>query len=44
MEDGKANPDIWAIGDAVRLEEGPLPATAQGKRCLGILCVRCRPN
>ncbi|PPQ97296.1 hypothetical protein CVT26_006689 [Gymnopilus dilepis] len=29
MEDGEPNPDIWAIGDAVRPEDGPLPATAQ---------------
>ncbi|KAF8909679.1 FAD/NAD(P)-binding domain-containing protein [Gymnopilus junonius] len=29
MEDGTAHPDVWAIGDAVRLEQGPLPATAQ---------------
>ncbi|KDR77247.1 hypothetical protein GALMADRAFT_246553 [Galerina marginata CBS 339.88] len=29
MEDGKPNPDVWAIGDAARIDDAPLPATAQ---------------
>ncbi|KAF8893040.1 NDE1, mitochondrial external NADH dehydrogenase [Infundibulicybe gibba] len=29
MDDGKANPDVWAIGDAAKVESAPLPATAQ---------------
>jgi len=29
MNDGKPNPDIWAIGDAATIEDSPLPATAQ---------------
>ena len=31
MEDGKPNPDVWAIGDAAQITDAPLPATAQGK-------------
>jgi hypothetical protein len=30
MEDGKVNPDVWALGDAALIEETRLPATAQG--------------
>ena len=30
MEDGRPNPDIWAIGDAAQVDGTPLPATAQG--------------
>ncbi|TFK36642.1 pyridine nucleotide-disulfide oxidoreductase-domain-containing protein [Crucibulum laeve] len=29
MEDGRPNPDVWAIGDAGKIQERPLPATAQ---------------
>ncbi|KAF8651515.1 hypothetical protein AX16_004711 [Volvariella volvacea WC 439] len=29
MEDGNPNPDVWAIGDAARIDTVPLPATAQ---------------
>ncbi|KAJ3509610.1 hypothetical protein NLJ89_g5136 [Agrocybe chaxingu] len=29
MEDGKPNLDVWAIGDAAKIEDAPLPATAQ---------------
>jgi len=29
MSDGSVNSDVWAIGDASRIEESPLPATAQ---------------
>ncbi|KAF9564049.1 FAD/NAD(P)-binding domain-containing protein [Agrocybe pediades] len=29
MEDGKPNPDIWAIGDAAQVDGARLPATAQ---------------
>ncbi|PPQ92198.1 hypothetical protein CVT25_008972 [Psilocybe cyanescens] len=29
MKDGAPNPDVWAIGDAARIEDVPLPATAQ---------------
>ncbi|KAK2460757.1 hypothetical protein APHAL10511_007227 [Amanita phalloides] len=29
MRDGTANPDVWAIGDASRIEGNSLPATAQ---------------
>ncbi|RXW23234.1 hypothetical protein EST38_g2629 [Candolleomyces aberdarensis] len=28
-EDGQVNPDVWAIGDAAKIEDAPLPATAQ---------------
>lgn len=31
MNDGKPNPDVWAIGDAAKIEDAPLPATAQGR-------------
>jgi NADH dehydrogenase FAD-containing subunit len=31
MDNGKANPDVWAIGDAAQVMDEPLPATAQGK-------------
>lgn len=31
MEDGKPNPDVWAIGDAAQITDAILPATAQGK-------------
>lgn len=31
MNDGKPNTDVWAIGDAARIEDAPLPATAQGE-------------
>ena len=30
MKNGEANPDVWAIGDASRIENAPLPAIAQG--------------
>ena len=30
-EDGKADPNVWAIGDAARMESLALPATAQGE-------------
>ena len=30
MKDGQVNPDVWAIGDAAKIEDAPLPATAQG--------------
>jgi NADH dehydrogenase FAD-containing subunit len=29
MEDGQANEDVWVIGDASKIEDAPLPATAQ---------------
>lgn len=29
MRDGSRNPDVWAIGDAAKIEDAPLPATAQ---------------
>ncbi|KAF8153138.1 pyridine nucleotide-disulfide oxidoreductase-domain-containing protein [Crassisporium funariophilum] len=29
MSGGKPNPDVWAIGDAAKIENAPLPATAQ---------------
>ena len=28
MNDGKSNPDVWAIGDAATIEDAPLPASA----------------
>ena len=31
MNDGKSNPDVWAIGDAAIIEDAPLPATSQGQ-------------
>ena len=31
MNDGKSNPDVWAIGDAATIEDAPLPATSQGQ-------------
>lgn len=31
MNDGMPNPDVWAIGDAAKIEDAPLPATAQGQ-------------
>lgn len=31
MDNGKPNPDVWAIGDAAQVIDAPLPATAQGK-------------
>ena len=31
MNDGKPNPDVWAIGDAAKIEDAPLPATSQGQ-------------
>ena len=31
MNDGKPNPDVWAIGDAATIEDAPLPATSQGQ-------------
>lgn len=31
MRDGSRNPDVWAIGDAAKIEDAPLPATAQGQ-------------
>jgi len=30
MEDGKVDPDVWAIGDAAIIKTAVLPATAQG--------------
>lgn len=30
MNDGKPNPDVWAIGDAANIEDVAMPATAQG--------------
>ena len=36
MNDGKPNPDVWAIGDAAKIEDAPLPATAQGQYYLPI--------
>jgi hypothetical protein len=30
MDNGKPNPDVWAIGDAAQVMDEPLPATAQG--------------
>ncbi|KAF8186372.1 pyridine nucleotide-disulfide oxidoreductase-domain-containing protein [Pholiota molesta] len=29
MDNGKPNPDVWAIGDAAQVMDEPLPATAQ---------------
>jgi hypothetical protein len=34
MNDGKPNPDVWAIGDAAKIEDAPLPATSQGQLLL----------
>lgn len=34
MKDGSPNPDVWAIGDAGKIEDAPLPATAQGQAML----------
>jgi len=31
MENGRPNPDVWAIGDAATVEDARLPATAQGE-------------
>lgn len=30
MDDGTVDPDVWAIGDASRIDGNSLPATAQG--------------
>jgi len=38
MENGRPNPDVWAIGDAATVEDARLPATAQGEFFAMIVC------
>ena len=44
MEDGKPNPDVWAIGDAAQIKDAPLPATAQGRLLLLFLVLQVEPR
>jgi len=39
MENGRPNPDVWAIGDAATVEDARLPATAQGEFILRNDCL-----